>query len=320
MRIFGQYRSIASGRRLVFPMVFAGALLLASQPAQSGSLEVVSSDGQMRTVSHELGQARIPVDPQRLVTLHNIFAEALLVCGKVPVGTIEHGRKLPSHLAEALKGVRVVGQQTTPDFETILSLQPDLILATATEHGQAYPLLNAIAPTLLVDEPKEDWREWFLATGQALGCAKPVADAIAAYDQRASEVKGRLKIAHAGETVLVLRVREKDIRVYGGARRSGQVLFRDLGMEPHSLVPLEENNVTVSNEIIPQLTADHIFLMVEDTARMQGLQATTLWQSLPAVKNGHVYEVDIEPWNQSSGPISFGRIVDDVARLIADKQ
>lgn len=291
-------------------------MLVAAAQAQTTALDVISDDAKGRTISHALGETVAPLNPQRIVTLHNVFAEAVLVCGKTPVGTVEHGRGLPRHLQAALEGVKSVGQQGAPDFEAILSLQPDLILATSTVGGQSYPLLSAIAPSILIDEPNDDWRLWLLSLGRALGCEQAVTEEIEAYDRRVGEVASRLRASHPGETVLVLRVREKDIRIYGGGRRSGPVLYRDLGLTPHPLTPVDENSVTISNEIIPQLTADHIFLMVEDAGKMQGLQATALWQNLPAVKAEHVYEVDIEPWNQSSGPLSFRRIVDDVDAFI----
>lgn len=313
----GRSRIAAAGRTGLFPLVLLGLFLLSPpRHADAAVLEVLSSDATTRTVLHELGETVTPRDPQRIVALHNIFAEAALLCGRVPVGLVEHGRKVPQHLEAALAGVQSVGQQGAPDFEMILSLRPDLILATATVYRQSYPLLSAIAPSILIDEPKDDWRPWLLSVGRALGCELAVAEGIEAYDRRASEVGNRLRASHAGETVLVLRVREKDIRIYGGGRRSGPVLYRDLGLTPHRLTPLEEDSLTISNEMIPQLTADHIFLMVEDAGKMQGLQATTLWRNLPAVRAGHVYDVDIEPWNRSSGPLSFRRIVDDVDAFI----
>lgn len=107
-------------------------------------------------------------------------------------------------------------------------------------------------------------------------------------------------------------MREKDIRVYGGARRAGPVLFEDLGLTPHESVALDDDHTEISMENILSLTADHIFLMVEDEAKMSVIESSELWQRLPAVAAGHVYRVNIEPWNQSVGPISFGVVIDAV--------
>lgn len=67
---------------------------------------------------------------------------------------------------------------------------------------------------------------------------------------------------------------------------------------------------------LPELTADHIFVMVEDAGKMTTIEQSELWQRLPAVAAGHVYRANIEPSNQSVAPMRFGMIVDDVAATL----
>ncbi|HWJ87698.1 MAG TPA: iron-siderophore ABC transporter substrate-binding protein [Pelagibacterium sp.] len=282
-------------------------------PAQAQVAQVVSENEAARVVLHAQGETEVPVHPHRIVALHNIFSEALVALGEAPVGAVVRPSGLPDQLADALADTALVGDQSAPDFEAILALDPDLILAQADEIGDNYELLSAIAPTLLLDEPNVDWRQWLIGLGEAVGKPDAAHDAVDAYDAHAAAVKAQVAAVRPDDTVLVLRVREKDLRVYGGARRSGLVLYQDLGLNPHPLVDLNEDSVTVSNEIIPELTADHLFLMVEDEDKMAGIEATALWQALPAVQAGHVYRVNMEPWNRSTGPISFAAIVDDVA-------
>lgn len=292
------------------------ALMLAAAPLSSANAqiaEVLSTSDTARIVKDARGEVEVPLAPGRIIALHNIFSEALVAMGTAPVGAVARSSGMPAHLRDALQDTRPVGDQDAPDFEAILALEPDLILSQADEIGDNYELLSAIAPTVLLDEPEGPWREWLHGLGETLGLVDEADAAIAAYDARAAEVKAQIAAVRPNDTVLLLRVREKDIRVYGGSRRSGPVLYQDLGLNPHPLVPLDVEHVTVSNEIIPQLTADHIFLMVEDEGKMAGIEGTALWQGLPAVQAGHVYRVNIEPWNQSTGPLSFARIVEDVA-------
>lgn len=292
--------------------------VLAAGAAFAQVAVVVGETPEGRTVRHGLGETVVPANPQRIVSLHNIFSEALVAFGHPPIGTTVRPTGLPDQLAAGLADAANVGESDSPDFEAILALKPDLILGQADVHGEFYDLLKAIAPTVLVDEPETEWREWLSGLGAALGMQAEADAAIATYDAEAARVKARLAAELPGETVLVLRVREKDIRVYGGSRRSGPVLYTDLALTPHPLVPLDKEHVAISNEIIPELTADHIFLMVEDEERQAGLEATAIWQALPAVQAGHTYRVNMEPWNRSTGPISFGAIVDDVERLLLD--
>lgn len=281
-------------------------------PAAAQLAQVVSSTDTTRLVEHGAGQTEIPAVPTRIVTLHNVFAEALAAMGLSPIGSVDRPSGMPSQLVDSLKDTATVGNHSSPDFELVLTLEPDLILAQEKQQGDNYARLSAIAPTLLLNEPEKEWRDWYRALGAALGHAAEIDATIAAYDAKAAETKAELAGKRAGETVLLLRVREKDIRVYGGARRAGPVLFEDLGLTPHETVPMDEDHQQISLENIPQLTADHIFLMIEDADRMSSIEQTDLWQRLPAVQAGHVYPVNIEPWNQSVGPISFAVVIDDV--------
>src|SRR5690606_9969949 len=114
----------------------------------------------------------VPLEAGRIVALHNIFSEALVAMGTAPVGAVERPSGMPGQLLEALKDTQPVGEQDAPDFEAILALDPDLILAQADEIGDNYELLSAIAPTLLLDEPEGPWREWLHGLGEALGRAE----------------------------------------------------------------------------------------------------------------------------------------------------
>ncbi|RDE10545.1 ABC transporter substrate-binding protein [Pelagibacterium lacus] len=294
-------------------------LTLSAAPVMAQIARTVAVTAEGRVVEHALGETEIPLAPEKIVTLHNVFAEALIVMGLSPIGSVDRPSGLPQQLVDSLAGTTSVGLHSDPNFEMVLSLDPELILAQESQQGDNYERLSAIAPTLLLNEPDAEWREWYEGLGEALGRSAQVEAAIAAYDDRAAATKAALAEARGDETVLLLRVREKDIRVYGGARRSGPVLYDDLGLNPHEMVPLDADHTEISPENIPWLLADHIFVMIEDADRMDSIRQSDLWQRLPAVQNGQVYPVDIEPWNQSVGPISFSAIIDDVeAALLAD--
>lgn len=300
------------------PLALTVALGLGATPATAQIAEIVSSTPTTRVIEHAVGQTEIPASAARIVTLHNVFAEALAVMGLSPVGSVDRPSGMPTQLLETLADTVSVGLHSAPNFEQVLALDPDLILAQESQQAENYARLSAIALTLLLNEPETEWREWYIALGEALGHADAARAAVDAYDERAAATRAALAERRGDETVLLLRVREKDIRVYGGARRSGPVLYQDLGLTPHETVPLEDDHTEISAENVPWLTADHIFVMVEDVDRMASIEQTDLWQRLPAVQAGQVYPVNIEPWNQSVGPISFSVIIDDVeAALLA---
>jgi iron complex transport system substrate-binding protein len=306
----------SAGKRLSIALASMLSVCALVAPSYGQVAQVVSTTDSGRVVQHGAGETTVPLAPTRIVTLHNVFAEALISAGLVPVGSVDRPSGMPLQLVDKLEGVQSVGNHSEPDAERVLGLAPDLILAQAKQQADNYARLSDIAPTILLDEPEKEWREWYVGFGEALGRGAQIQQVIADYEAKAATAKGELEAALGDETVLLLRVREKDMRVYGGARRSGPVLYEDLGLNAHASVPLAEDHAEISLENLTQLTADHIFLMVEDESKMSSIEDMDLWKRLPAVASGQVYRVNIEPWNQSVGPISFGVIIDDVRQAL----
>ena len=252
----------------------------------------------------------------RIVALDAFFAEMLAAMGLPPVAmTMRAGGTPPPHLAEALSDIASVGLHSAPDYEAVISMQPDLIVGQVHRFSTEAELLGSIAPTLLQNEPAGDWRSFMMDLARGVGRQVDAEQSISRYDRRAATLRAHLTRLDPQPTVLLLRVRQKDIRIYGGPRRAGPVMYDDLGLQPHVLTPRERKHATVSEEIIPRLDAGVLLLMAEDKARMSAIEETALWRSLPAVQNGQVHRVNMAWWNRSVGPISFGRIIDDVAAV-----
>ena len=253
---------------------------------------------------------------RRIVALDAFFAEMLAAMGLPPVAmTMRAGGTPPPHLARALGDIASVGLHSAPDYEAVIGMRPDLIVGQAHRFSTEAGLLGAIAPTLLQNEPAGDWRSFMMDLAEGVGRRAGAAQAIAQYDRRAAGLRACLANLDHRPTVLLMRVRQKDIRIYGGPRRAGPVMYDDLGLRPHALTPRDRKHQTVSEEIIPRLDADVLLLMAEDKARMSAIEETALWRRLPAVQNGQVHRVNMAWWNRSVGPISFGRIIDDIAAV-----
>lgn len=235
-------------------------------------VQIISRNTATQIVQHLAGQSEVRLRPARIVTLHNSYTEALIALGIVPVGAVERPHGVAVQLKDALLTTPSVGDQSSPDYEAILALQPDLILSVGEVHGQNYELLSAIAPTLVLREPDKDWRDWFKALAGVLDRETQADTLIATYEQRVTKLRQILRAQHSDETVLLLRVRQKDIRIYGAGRRSGPVLYEQLALTPHRRVPLNKNYEAISNELIGQMDADRIFLMVKDAGRLGSIE------------------------------------------------
>jgi len=90
-----------------------------------------SSTDQPRIINHTMGQTEITGTPERIVTLYSVFTGDVRALGVQPIGSVQHdwinGWLTPIGLSLS-DSVTDVGTQAEPNLETILQLQPDLII------------------------------------------------------------------------------------------------------------------------------------------------------------------------------------------------
>ncbi|GAB4130828.1 MAG: hypothetical protein OHK0050_45010 [Roseiflexaceae bacterium] len=255
------------------------------------SVRLISSDETTRTIVHARGELQIPANPERVVVLDETLADSLLVLGMTPVGsTTYYGLDgFSAHLAGRLAGVENLGQYGSPSVERIVALQPDLILSDSYTADEIYDQLQAIAPTVVYTD--EYTYPLVRAVARTVGREEQAEQRIRNYEQLASQAREQVASIVAGKTVALVRVFGSELRIEGGIGYTGPVLWHALGLTPHRLVDLSTWNTKYSLETIPDLDADLIFFMPEiDGADMaKQLEASPLWQNLPAVKNGQVY-------------------------------
>jgi iron complex transport system substrate-binding protein len=77
------------------------------------------------------------------------------------------------------------------NVEAIAAAQPDLIIGSAVGGDavdeQTYELLNAIAPTIVIDHSGSTWQDLTVIMGEATGNQQEASDAIAAFDDLVDE-------------------------------------------------------------------------------------------------------------------------------------
>jgi iron complex transport system substrate-binding protein len=157
-------------------------------------------------------------------------------------------------------------------------------------------------------------------TGKQTEAQKVLSD----YESKVQDAKAKLQAALGDETVGFVRIRSnKEIRLYGGpGGYVGNVLYTDLGLNPPQIakdLAWGEGNsmAVVSLEVIPEIQADHLFITYDEGGKelAQELINSSIWKSLPAVKNNHVYEVSMDHW-MTFGPIAYNKKVDDVLQAL----
>lgn len=182
-----------------------------------------------------------------------------------------------------------------------------------------------VAPTFYMEHQGEDWRSILKSTADVLGKVSRVQDVIGDYEEKAQEAKKRLARVMRGQTVAFLRISASEIILYGNQYGYvGPVLYQDLGLTPHVRVQQwvsQNRRVGIGLKQLCQLEADHFFITFDNAdsghpGEERKLLQRDEWKRIPAVKSGHVYEVDFMTW-MNYGVLSHGKKIDDILRFMA---
>ncbi|MBS1303689.1 iron-siderophore ABC transporter substrate-binding protein [Loktanella sp. SALINAS62] len=285
------------------------------------AVALFASPLQARDISHAMGTTDVPENPQRVVVLTNEGTEALLALGMVPVGAANSWNGDPwwDHIADQMGDAVPVGTESAVNLELIAALEPDLIIGNAQRQEEIYPQLSAIAPTVLSEELRGDWKINFRLYAEALGLQDEAEIAIAAYDENVDEVRTSLGDALA-EEVSVIRFLPGQIRIYQRDSFSG-VLLQDLGFQRPDNQNVEAFAISTGKESIPNMDGDRIFHFTWDTGDGEGdalaedVLTDPLWQSLSAVQAGRVHAVSDAIWNTAGGILAAELMLEDIAQI-----
>ncbi|MFF2481670.1 ABC transporter substrate-binding protein [Paenibacillus sp. NPDC058071] len=267
-----------------------------------------------------IGDVLVPANPQRIVAPY--VEDALVMLGVKPTMQWSYGELVQEYLQPELKDVPKLDFTDGVNMESLVAANPDLIVLytkNLAEEG-AYEQFNKIAPTYAFEDATVDWKGTLRILGDMLGKSDTAEQAIQNYDHKVEEAKEKLKPFVEGKTFAVIRVKQKEVLLMDGTYYSGPVLYSDLGLQPHKMVKelSWEFHKPLSLEVIPQLDADYIFLLVQGEAardKANELIDSPLWKGLPAVQQGHVFEMDNTHW-MASGAIANGKKIDDVLKAV----
>ncbi|SFF14800.1 ABC-type Fe3+-hydroxamate transport system, substrate-binding protein [Paenibacillus algorifonticola] len=209
------------------------------------------------------------------------------------------------------------------DSEAALSdFAPEFIMLDSGIERWGMDRLTSLAPSIHLTYKGEEWRSTLYSIADLLGRVAEVRPVIADYENKATAAKAKLSRSIKRQTVACLRLSAQSILLYGGPDNgyTGPVLYRDLGLTPHSLVEKLAKGkrfVELSMAELVLLDADHLFITIDTiSGRQIELLQSPLWRSLPAVRNGSVYEVDFLSW-MNYGVLSHHRKIDDVLRVLS---
>ncbi|GIP22033.1 iron-hydroxamate ABC transporter substrate-binding protein [Paenibacillus sp. J22TS3] len=319
---------------LLFISLLAVALLLSacgSKASDSGSSSTTPDKGaseqsaaepKEKEMTDAMGhKVKIPANPQRV--LASYLEDHLTALGVKPVAQWSVAKGIQDYLQTDLKGIPTISYDLP--VESVLGLSPDLIIIGSEAQVQKglYEQYSKIAPTyVLGDAVNKDWRQALLKIGEILNKTDQARKAISDYDTKAKEAKENISKAIGGKSAAILWLTQKNFYLVDQSVSSGAVLYGDLGIQPPNLVtdiPADKraswNPVTL--EKLADLKADYIFLVNSDKG--QGADDTLnspVWKGIPAVKEGHVFEISKSSSWLYSGAIAGGKIIDDAVKYL----
>ena len=214
-----------------------------------------------------------------------------------------------------------------PNLEVLLGLEPDLILSHFDEVAEVVDELSAIAPLAAVDLVRsESWRNRHLFNGAALGRLELAEAQIAAYEERAVQLRGALEargVDVAGTTVSIGMLRKNGEVFLFGPWFTGVLVLREVGFKLLDAVDLTlegmkeaHGNIYIarfSQERLDAVDADILFMESVTREEIDQLKEDPLWGTLGAVRSDSVYPVGGH-WVQSN-LLTAHMVIDELAEM-----
>ncbi|MBN8193625.1 iron-siderophore ABC transporter substrate-binding protein [Bacillus sp. NTK074B] len=279
------------------------------------------------TVKHAMGTTEIKGTPKKVVILTNEGTEALLSMGVTPAGAVQSWTGDPwyEHIGDDMKDVEVVGTESELNMEAIAKLQPDLIIGNKMRQEEQYNQLKEIAPTVMAETLRGDWKENFELYAKALNKEEKGQKVLDEYDQRIEDLKGRLG-DKLDQQVSMVRFMAGDVRIYHKDSFSG-VILDELGFarpDGQDVDDFAEKGVT--KERIPAMDGDVLFYFTYETGDGEANKLAEEWindplfQNLEVAKKDRVYEVNDSIWNTAGGVIAANQMLDDIEKYFLEQE
>lgn len=253
--------------------------------------EVTSNrtDTATQTISTIMGEVIVPLNPTRIVALGN--PGDLVAMGVNPIAGDNETRLFDGILTD-----ETYTYITSDDYEGIMALEPDLILIASTPEQADYEKLTAIAPTVTTEAYVVSLSDRITFVGKVIGKEAEAEKALSDFETQAEAYKNQL--INAGIENKTITVMEGNYLFGDKYGRGADIVYNYLGFKaPDKLQELFDNGdmyLDVSMELLPEYSGDYILNSVWDGS--EDLSQNAVWNSIPAVKNNHVINIDFSDY------------------------
>lgn len=271
-----------------------------------------------RIISTVTGDVEVPTHPERVIVDWDLGH--VLALGVEPVGAsktiLEYGRFLEPYVTDQTQDIGGDGQVSV---EKMLALNPDLIITWDPKMVEKY---SKVAPTVVYDTGKYDnIHDEITAMGEILNRQKEAEEWLTSFEERVEVAKEKIRGVipeDATFSIIDVATTKSTIVVGESGERGGDALYQILGVTPHPRVKSDiidkgEIRLDVSWEKVGDYAGDYVFMVRNDVG--SELELPSVWNSLDAVKNKRVYELDMKKYF-TSDPLSALLQAEEMAALL----
>ncbi len=312
------------------PILAVSALMSACGTTETPADDKTTPSAGPVTVTDSRGKAvTLPAPGRKVVALEWGEAEMLVTLGVMPVGVADtKGYATWVTSAKLDAGVKDVGTRGEPSVDSIVALQPDLVVMLAERDSPLIGQLEKFVPVIVTkgsDATRnlERMREDFTMIAKAVGKTDQATKVLADFDKAIAD--GKAKIAAAGNA-------GKQFAVADGWKEGSTVSIRMFGqgaLVSQTAIALGLKNAwNGSVDDVWGLGATDVegLSSIKDTdlrffynasdgddVFANGLAGNAIWESMTFVKNKNLHKMPNGIWT-FGGPLSCTQHIDAIVK------
>ena len=288
-------------------------------------LAALSVNAEMIEVKHQKGTTKLETNPERVVVIGVGALDAAVTLGVEPVA-ISTVSMFPDYLAQ-YRDYKFVsaGSLSEPNFETIYTQKPDLIIIGPRAVKQ-YDELSKISPTIVfaADDKKGYWQstqEQWRNLGKVFDKQEFVEEKIAALDEDFKAISSHNQSQNID--ALTVMTSGGNITAFGADSRFSAI-YQDFGFKPTvQNIQAKRHGDLVSYEFIREIDPSTLLIVDKDSLVNKGESTVKrdfendLVKATKAYQNKQMAYLDINAWYLAiSGIQATEKMINDVKSSI----
>lgn len=278
----------------------------ANNKAQTAEAGAVQSDTKgtgepvyPRTIKHAMGEVTLEKKPERVASVDIMGTDYFLVLDFSPIVSegFESTKSKSPIFAKYANGKTMKDLGSKTNLETLLEMDPEVIVMTSTGKGSRFEEFNKMADSIVIDF-SVDAPTRLMKIAEIIGKEEKAKQVLADFNVLKNEAKAAAN-KHKGETVIFLVSNGKDFTVMHP--KNFPIYYEEVGLTPIAGLP-EDGKIggRIGIEALSELAPDHIFIAenrrsakAEDPEGLIHIwKDHPVWKNLKAVKSNRVYTMD----------------------------